>query len=34
MGNLFIFDPDGIHMGGNTNGGERMAIQVILKPQI
>ena len=34
VGNLFIFDPDGIHMGGNTNGGERMAIQVILKPQI
>lgn len=34
MGNLFLFDPDGIHMGGNTNGGERIAIQVILKPQI
>ena len=34
LGNLILFDPDGIHMGGNTNGGERMAIQVILKPKI
>lgn len=34
MGNLFLFDPEGIHMGGNTNGGERIAIQVILKPQL
>jgi hypothetical protein len=34
FGNLILFDPDGIHMGGNTNGGERIAIQVILKPQI
>jgi hypothetical protein len=34
FGNLILFDPDGIHMGGNTNGGERIAIQVILKPLI
>ena len=33
-GNLILFDPDGIHMGSGTNGGERIAIQVILKPQV
>ena len=35
LGNIILFDPEGIHLGGNCyNGGERIAIQVILKPSI
>ena len=35
LGNIILFDPEGIHLGGNCyNGGERIAIQVILKPII
>ena len=33
MGNIILFDPEGIHLGGNCyNCGERIAIQVIFKP--
>ena len=34
-GNLILFEPDGIHLGGNCyNKGERIAIQVIFRPEI
>lgn len=33
-GNLIFFDPEGIHLGGNVVTGQRIAIQVVLKPNI
>ena len=34
-GDLFLFDPDGIHRGGICEaGGERLALQVILRPTL